>query len=885
MKIPDYIMSNLLCCALCLTGFLSATLMSSCADDIDAPDSELKEGYITLSLSNCRLASRAAEATNEFLIDKALVCFFTGEAPADDSKPVYADIFDINLFDRADIKIKLTTDLLNRLFPAGNTKITAYVIANLDGNVPGSGQNPDRTQALNLTLSELKKLAIESDFADMRPQASFVMDGQSLLTLVSNAQNDSAHSSVSGTVDLQRAAAKIMLGIKISNMVADGADKKWKSMPADMKVIISNGVKKSNVTPNPAEVADADRYSTVMVDTDNPDYSARGFTYTGSAATDTGYPYELSNPFYTYPTQWDARPTSLGEDMTYLQLMVPWEMQEKDETTGELKGAGIFRTCYYAIPVLQTENVIERNTAYQINISVNILGSFRPDQPELIEDASYRAVGWGVAPVSVEIQDYRYLVLDQTEYTVNNAPSLAIPFYSSHETIVIRQDMWYSLYNTSASGLVKKVKITEAQNNASTFDGEHIYSATIDNNLNAQTATRTLNFTHNLVQWTPLNSSEEPLILGPDTDGNYPGEATINERISAIASYRHTDKTAYSTYVDTIYIAHKDKVTFNQDGTLALDATGHPISDPKFTKMIIITQYPGMYIETTPNFFEGSSRDERTPERGNMYVNGNQEYFPVSEWGTWYYRWYVAYGLGGSSANANPNQYVITITTLTDGSDYIIDDPRVKEIDNLTTDFDGDAPANAWAKAPAITDGTNGNVDNVPEDKYRQLEFYYPANPDKERMNVIAPKIRIASSYGVGGQPTYLEAQRRCASYQELQYPAGRWRIPTKGEIEYIMSLSVQGKIPALFTKGSVYWSAEGPVKAEMNADNKLDNPADYDTSTIAGVRCVYDEWYWEKTDYPILKTNETQEYNGKSFEKYPFTWGDMPISQSNRAK
>ena len=66
---------------------------------------------------------------------------------------------------------------------------------------------------------------------------------------------------------------------------------------------------------------------------------------------------------------------------------------------------------------------------------------------------------------------------------------------------------------------------------------------------------------------------------------------------------------------------------------------------------------------------------------------------------------------------------------------------------------------------------------------------------------MIAPVFKIASSWGVvtSGSINYVQAQKRCASYQENGYPAGRWRIPTEGEIEFIVSLSNMGYIPKLF--------------------------------------------------------------------------------------
>ena len=133
--------------------------------------------------------------------------------------------------------------------------------------------------------------------------------------------------------------------------------------------------------------------------------------------------------------------------------------------------------------------------------------------------------------------------------------------------------------------------------------------------------------------------------------------------------------------------------------------------------------------------------------------------------------------LGVEATNKNLNQYTIYITSFDiEGSDYAIGDPRSFTVDNLSS-----------------------SLDNKRDSHNKLLASYYPTRKD-DVSNVIAPAFKIASSWGVvstsnGGYGSrrvlsYETAQRRCASYQENGYPAGRWRIPTEAEIEYIVSLS-----------------------------------------------------------------------------------------------
>lgn len=842
----------------------------SCSDEICPGSPDADSEYLTLHLKSVSRSSRSAErplddSNNEDLIENARV--FLLPSSADAAVPVIvSEPFSLNQNEEADVKVRFDRDLIPDLFVNGS-EAYAYVIANLP---------TDKVSELEgKKLGELKAITIESDFAKNADQSSFVMDGGITIVKEENGSLMTILGKDNSPVYLTRAAAKIALNVKIAPAVEDAYGVTWEPTGVgNMNVYITNGLKKSAVTPSSyTPEFPTDYFSTSLGDENAP---ARGFTEkTDETSTDEDKTYYAQQrAFYTYPNSW----TDDSEQMTYLTLSIQF-------TNGE----GSFRTCYYMVPVVAKETSLTRNVSYTVNINVKILGSTKPTEPTTVE-ASYRAIDWGQEDVNVSINDYRYLVLDQTEYTINNESSIAIPFYSSHETVIKYDldELNYYLYNTTAAGIEKEMTVDNTVRNNSTTTvlpdstgrSVKMFSDWIVNDVDPSTNTRTLNFHHELYQWTPQKSTAGGRYtnLSAGTNGNggtgfgpYTSEANANGQLNLITRYvlNNTNTPSYCAYKMTITIVHKDKI-------------GKP-DETRYTKKIVITQYPAIYIQTTQNFYGGSDRNVRTPERGNMYVNGNQQYFATDQWDyTWSNRWYVAYGLGGTSANANPNQYVVAITNLSAGSDYVIGDPRVKTPNNLTNNFTGTAPADGWANAPAITDGTNGNVDDVPTNKYRKLTNYYPTDDDKNKMNVVAPKIRVASSYGVAGKPTYANAQRRCASYQEMAYPAGRWRIPTKGEIEYIMKLSVDNKIPVLFTSGTNYWSAEGPITATLNDNGKLKDPANYNNNTTSGIRCVYDEWYWEKTDYPVLKTNNTQTYGTETFEKYPFTWGDMPISQNN---
>lgn len=251
-----------------------------------------------------------------------------------------------------------------------------------------------------------------------------------------------------------------------------------------------------------------------------------------------------------------------------------------------------------------------------------------------------------------------------------------------------------------------------------------------------------------------------------------------------------------------------------------------------FTEWIRYEQYPAMYIVAKQNsdYDDNSANyNDESDKDGYVYIN-NRDSDDDIQYGS-------ITGLSGN--NANPNMYIITTTSLDKSSEYILGDPRTTEIDNLSN--------NNWATAPAIYNGTPN----------RKLLYYYPTKSTADAKNMISPKFRIASSYGKTTGITSDTAKKRCASYQEDGYPAGRWRVPTFAEISYIAKLSAENKIPILFNNGGNYWNANGTICSPNNTTGVVTEKT---SGSDVFVRCVYDEWYWTDT-----------------CNKTTFTWGDAP--------
>ncbi len=244
----------------------------------------------------------------------------------------------------------------------------------------------------------------------------------------------------------------------------------------------------------------------------------------------------------------------------------------------------------------------------------------------------------------------------------------------------------------------------------------------------------------------------------------------------------------------------------------------------------VITQYPAMYIvgEFNENggdnrFVNGYHRITDSWGYSNVpYDDNRNQIGSVSDW---------------DGNNANRNLYTIYINSF-DEDTYAIGDPRSESY----YDFEGDLDATQYRETRA----------------------------DAE--DVISPAYMVASSWGKTTNLSYDAARKRCASYQEGGYPAGRWRIPTKAEVEYIVSLSEDRKIPRLFGEPNTntnYWVSSGYYNTDTGYHTGTNNEV--------YVRCVYDVWYWGD------KTIEEDEYNTSNFSNEQFVWGDSEDGSLNR--
>lgn len=264
----------------------------------------------------------------------------------------------------------------------------------------------------------------------------------------------------------------------------------------------------------------------------------------------------------------------------------------------------------------------------------------------------------------------------------------------------------------------------------------------------------------------------------------------------------------------------------------------HEDNKQPHVKTITIVQYPPVYIkQEMSNGWAFVNEYDNRSNYGISYVyNDNNR--TIGSLG------YYSSAAPDTGGNTNPRQYTIYVSVLPSNSTAIIGDPRAEK----------------------------GGISNLGNNVYTN---YRPTADNSQ--NIIAPAFKMASSYGKTSDLTFERAEERCAAYQENGYPAGRWRVPTVAEIDFVVSLSEYSHIPQLYNTGrasdygnnyriyDTYWAAG------MNAYGGKDYNADTNRGTYesltdsnlydspvyrkqvgnrtyyytSAVRCVYDVWYW----------------------------------------
>ena len=719
------------------------------------------------------------------------------------------------------------------------------------------------------------------------------------------------------TIALKRVASKIRVALAVDEEVTDD-EGTWKPDFSNMRLYMSNGVRKARLDGDVRQLtladdaenpANSDYFNIVTSGNkmnDDSDYKyARPIIKheSGNKLTgETDYTYICYNemPHYTYPTTWNESFTETHQPM--LTIVIPWRIKENGNNT--------YQPTYYSIPV-NSKGEIVSNAYYYIRTHIGMKGSITPEAPMPV-DVESKILDWGTADqTDVELKPIRYLILNQKEFTINNKTEWTVPFNSTHPCSIVDCKIWVYGYNGDygyETGVVIDDKSTYGAGSSSTKKAKGIlYDYSVNNSDN------TFTFTHHLFEDKFYIQRENNYNLFNVSLGNNGAPNSYNEKI--------TDSKG-RTYIRKVHVVESTKKTYSRyDVELTLRHTDKLDDDTTpYQETVLLHFFPNIFI-TSDKIDDGGGLNSHD---GWILVNG----YGTSDTNTGDLKVVSAHQGDGSDSRALLTLTVTTLDEEDKKNwGWIIDDPRTMYINNDLSDasmlkdeadnttrwvnshggpYDGTrygygdkTSGNRHDKGSGLktmweynpyndldwTIAWSGGTWDVLKDYYsdeqyledgetpnpqyhRTLSYYYPAHEVQEKAKIIAPKFTVVSihAYAAAGSTSKATARRRCAAYQQWGYPAGRWRLPTHAEIQFLKKLQSTSVILDVFV--GTNHSAQGAV----NSRGVLD-PSD----NTAMTRCVYDNWYWEQVDANGTSYNRIPDPDGTHANWKKFHWGDRP--------
>ena len=773
-----------------------------------------------------------------------------------------------NVRTNAPYSVPMTDDIVNALCPGNSKYFQVYAIANHERIVAADAENLDNTSVFTL-----ERLAQELDVASLSDDANgeqVVNSNQSKFLMASDGAlrvgpiNKRQTTVATAKVDLKRVAAKITIAVRVEPQVTltnrttvgevtINRDEIWEPRMSEANIYLVNGALEGQVSGEPLNAPTLFEHAPIYFDYSNGEthsYSSYKLRVNDDGepvdedgnvineqndkdkiydeVTKNGTFYPTKTPFYSTPVKWFYG----SSEEPYLKLVIPWD---RVEYNGDVRTVKQSKQYYYRVycPGSAGDGVdydaeFLRNHWYKVILNVGILGS-ETDGGEIIIEGTYYVAGWQEREAQGQGEPGEGTVNDSDkEAEIKGARYLFV------------NETEYKLFNINTLMI-------------------------------------------------PYITSDPCEVVGFHAERyNFSGTTKQLEEISNGADWGMTVQpvtTSTGAHISFTHILDNDLNGSTYDvSEYTITFRIRQISNTDYYKDITIHQYPAIRIDLQWN----SGSDDTN--KGYAFVNAStKKQEEQNKWtsntirNNWNY--YLGSSPGyGSSSNDNRNMVVIETTVLPSDSEFMLGDPRSSYIDNLNASW----PSSTVAQREAVADWSFSSPSIDPGN--RKLKYYYPVDKSNAANNIIAPKFRIASSWGATQPVSYANAFRRCASYQEDGYPAGRWRLPTVAEIQYIAKLNADGKIKRLLGSDSLrnnqnqieettnYWSNSGyttvynGTNAEWQSYQSINMPMPVlgtnsslisSTTVQSGnsvyIRCVYDDWYW----------------GDDRVDKTTFTWGD----------
>ena len=847
------------------------------------------------------------DSYNENLIDWVDFFFFPKDANASTEAIAY---FHRKAGSTSEHEFQLTVDP-GVFSDEDQGKALVFVLVNYPGGDELYGEGAELP-----TLSELFSWSVTTEFDKPYTEANnkqtrFLMSSGNWIVLTKDANGVCEQE-----ISLLRYACKMTVDVKVAESATSETGETWTPMLWGMQVYLVDGLNEVQLSGEYANPTD-DQYFSYET---NPKPYAK---WTGGESFEPYLPksgdYYCTFPMYMYPQHWEYGSPDAPDKEPYLKLVLPWK---SDKTQREF---------YYKIMLPEDsrdgyQKRFVRNNWYQVNLDIGFLGA-EADEKAVAINGSVIVKEWQnsghIEMNQSEVGRSRYLAVERDTVILYNEISTTIPYFTSHPVVDIKTTATRPYYGTTNVG--GSVSVGGTSGTVRENSGKKYIEYTSNSIKNWWTNTGS-SITFNRTIYNNINDSKfEYLPLTFEITIGHADKKTETDYQRTITIVQYP-----AIYIDQLENSDKKRVITKPNGEQVTVGTTEYMVD-KVPAGIPSPPYDGYYgytfvdggaykVDTYEQGYDGDAtritrfkweKGKRQPRLNGLTDNDSKKKEPFFGLKTFEqrqdYQWRTVFYTGGAL-----EMYGVNVSVLSDDAELpgygrlVLGDPRtdVPDEEVLGYSFIDSASPESNRRLPD-REGFEEAPVLFPEtleagETERSLKYYYSTEESERTRTMIAPGYRISSMFsGVeyGGGSTYNVgdiqkkwAKYRCAAYQEDGFPAGRWRLPTMGEIYMLAKLSTRKAFPRLFNNGD-YWSANGVIN--VNTGN---GSVTVTNKTSGLLRCVYDTWYWgeDQTEYDKWRFKQlglewsdvyTDEQNLYSVEnelirkeiRNQFVWGDKP--------
>ena len=451
---------------------------------------------------------------------------------------------------------------------------------------------------------------------------------------------------------------------------------------------------------------------------------------------------------YAYAHEW-ADASALENE---LRLVVNIPLEYMPETSPDDESAGVYEDSYYQIPVSR-DKILERNTCYEVHVTVNTPGATNPSEPVTLDKIEYGVADWIEKTIDVggEIEGAAYLSLNRYELELHNIEddATSLVFASSSPVSVTVDRVWYI------------DKFGQEQTKTGALDISRLgVSASADSGLNGNLTIHSDLPTNNTIRYIELTVSNEDNIDREVVIRQYPLVYITN--VQGWYSYR--DDFGGTTYelLNGQDVSGKEFSNRISPRTVACDWNNgrwKMHDEPTYSIMLY------------PYFFASKFADQNSD--GTSVIS--------------YYIWNER--TSGSIFN---RRYSYNVSSAADGGTLDgLDNARMYHV-QITS-----SSSEYTLGRPRITDGKT--------------------DPGADNAELVSPSFMIASQLGaVLAAESVEQAASHCEQYVEVDENGNvydNWRLPTEAELKIIMDFQyAENAAMDEVLSGSRYWSASGRV-------------------------------------------------------------------------